>query len=311
MTGTRPAYLNALETGELREKTAAAVKTLGHCRLCPRQCGVDRLANEKGFCTTGRTAMVSSFNAHFGEEAPLVGTFGSGTIFFTHCNLLCNFCQNEDISHGGNGEAVTARDLAAIMLALQEKGCHNINLVTPSHVVPQILEALEIASANGLRVPLVFNTGAYDRIWTLKLLEGIVDIYMPDFKFWSAEVARATCDAPDYPETARRAIGEMHRQVGDLTVDRYGLAQRGLLVRHLVMPHGLAGTGPIMAHIADQISKETYVNIMPQYHPCGRAAEMEQLRRPITDEEFKAAIETARESGLTRLDSQTRRFMLC
>ncbi|MBI9083008.1 MAG: radical SAM protein [Desulfobacterales bacterium] len=308
MTGIRPAYLNALEAGTLRKRTAEAVEALSDCRLCPRQCGVDRLGDEKGFCQTGRSAMVSSFNAHFGEESPLVGTGGSGTIFFTHCNLLCNFCQNDDISHGGDGEAVTARHLAAMMLTLQKRGCHNINFVTPSHVVPQILEAIEVASENGLCVPLVFNTSAYDRVSTLKYLEGIVDIYMPDFKFWSAEVAETTCGARDYPETARGAIGEMHRQVGDLTVDPAGIAVRGLLVRHLVMPHGWAGTGDVMTHVAERISKETYVNIMPQYRPCGRAAEVEQLRRPITTEEFKTAIEVALKAGITRLDSRSRRF---
>lgn len=309
MTAIRPAYRNALKTGTLRKRTAEAVNALANCRLCPRQCGVDRLGDEKGFCQTGRSAMVSSFNAHFGEEQPLVGTGGSGTIFFTHCNLLCNFCQNDSISHGGDGEAVTAGHLAAMMLTLQKRGCHNINLVTPSHVVPQILEALEVAAENGLCVPLVFNTSSYDRVSTLKYLEGIVDVYMPDFKFWNAEVAETTCRAPDYPETARRAIGEMHRQVGDLTINPAGIAVRGLLVRHLVMPHGLAGTDDVMRHIAERISQKTYVNIMPQYRPCGSAAEVEELRRPITAKEFQAAIEAALKAGLTRLDSRSRRFV--
>ena len=213
---------------------------LADCNLCPRRCAVNRLAGETGICKTAETAWVSSYNPHFGEEDPLVGRQGSGTIFFTHCNLLCNFCQNYDISHQGFGQPAPAGDLAGMMMALQSAGCHNINFVTPSHVVPQILAAVEIAAKEGLRVPLVYNSGGYDRVQTLRLLEGIVDIYMPDFKFWDPAVAAAACDAEDYPEIARRALVEMHRQVGDLKLDDRGVAVRGLLVRHLVLPEGLA-----------------------------------------------------------------------
>jgi putative pyruvate formate lyase activating enzyme len=279
------------------------------CRLCPRQCGVDRLSGETGFCNTGRQAVVSSFNAHFGEEAPLVGRSGSGTIFFTHCNLLCNFCQNFDISHRGAGKTVSARDLADIMLSLQKKGCHNINFVTPSHVVPQILEAVERAAEDGLTIPLVYNSGGYDRIRTLKRLQGVFDIYMPDFKFWSPSVADETCQAPDYPEVARNAVAEMHRQVGDLVLDEDGIATRGLLVRHLVMPNGLGGTPEIMGFIAERISTNTYVNVMAQYRPFGRAPETRGLERALTPEEFEMALQAARKAGLTRIDRPARRFM--
>jgi putative pyruvate formate lyase activating enzyme len=309
MTGVQPAYLRNLKSGALREGATEAVRAMAACRLCPRQCGVDRLSGETGFCNTGRQAVVSSFNAHFGEEAPLVGRSGSGTIFFTHCNLLCNFCQNFDISHRGAGKTVSARDLADIMLSLQKKGCHNINFVTPSHVVPQILEAVERAAEDGLTIPLVYNSGGYDRIRTLKRLQGVFDIYMPDFKFWSPSVADETCQAPDYPEVARNAVAEMHRQVGDLVLDEDGIATRGLLVRHLVMPNGLGGTPEIMGFIAERISTNTYVNVMAQYRPFGRAPETRGLERALTPEEFEMALQAARKAGLTRIDRPARRFM--
>ncbi|MBU2620734.1 MAG: radical SAM protein, partial [Proteobacteria bacterium] len=238
----QPAYIETYKKGLLKKKAKHARKILGSCVLCPRQCNVDRFSEEIGVCKTGERAWVSSYNAHFGEEAPLVGRNGSGTIFFTHCNLLCVFCQNYDISHEGCGEEVSDEQLAGIMLALQKSGCHNVNFVTPSHVVPQILSALGIAVENGLYIPLVYNTGGYDRVETLKILDGVIDIYMPDFKFWDSEIAAKACDAKDYPEAARSALSEMFRQVGDLVVDENGIAQRGLLVRHLVMPHGHAGT---------------------------------------------------------------------
>jgi putative pyruvate formate lyase activating enzyme len=239
---------------------------------------------------------------HFGEESPISGSKGSGTIFFTHCNLLCNFCQNYDISHEGRGQPVTSLELAEMMLSLQVLGCHNINFVTPSHVVPQILQALVIAADNGLTVPLVYNSGGYDHVSTLKELEGIVDIYMPDFKFWDPENAKETCHAPDYPEIARKAIREMHRQTGPLAINSAGLAQRGLLVRHLVMPDGMAGTREVMNYLSKQISEETYVNIMPQYRPCGRAWESPSLRRALQMDEFRDAVKAALDAGLTRLD---------
>ena len=310
MSNIKPAYLETAKSGLLEEKAAAARERMQSCDLCPRRCGVDRLSGETGFCKTGARAWVSSFSPHFGEESPLVGRGGSGTIFFTHCNLLCLFCQNFDISHEGIGEPVSDETLAGIMLKLQRLGCHNINFVTPSHVVPQVLAAIGLAAAAGFCLPVVYNCGGYDRIETLRLLEGVVDIYMPDFKFWDPKIAAAACDAPDYPEVAQRALVEMHRQVGDLVVGSDGLARRGLLVRHLVMPGGRADTADVMDFIARRISKETYVNVMPQYRPCGRAAEIEGFGRALRAEEYEAAIEAARKAGLRRLDPPRRVFML-
>lgn len=301
-----PAYLELHAQGNLADRVRTALHVLRSCVICPRMCKVNRLEGELGFCRTGRLAMVSSFNPHFGEEAPLVGRGGSGTIFFTHCNLLCLFCQNYDISHLGIGDEVDAGLLARMMIRLQEEGCHNINFVTPTHVVPQILEALPLAIQGGLRVPLVYNTGGYDRVETLRLLEGVVDIYMPDIKFLDSETAGRLCNAPDYPETVRAAIREMHRQVGDLVTDRDGIAERGLLVRHLVMPAGLAQTRKAMEFLANEISKETYVNVMDQYRPCGEAHTHPDLSRRITQQEYLEAVEAARKSGLHRLDSRER-----
>lgn len=278
------------------------VDTLKACEICPRRCGVNRLSGERGRCNTGRRAVVCSFHPHFGEEPELVGTHGSGTIFFSFCNLLCNFCQNFDISHRGEGRTVTDAQLAGFMLELQRMGCHNINLVTPTHVVPQIVAALEIAREKGLTVPIVYNSSGYDRVSTLKQLAGIIDIYMPDFKFWSPEVAARTCEAPDYPEVARRAIVEMHRQVGSLCTNRSGIARRGLLIRHLVLPENLAGTREIAKFIVEEVSPDTYVNIMPQYRPCGMAHKTAGLDRRLKAREYLAAVKTARAQGLTRIN---------
>jgi putative pyruvate formate lyase activating enzyme len=269
---------------------------------------VDRHHGELGVCRTGDKPLVSSYGPHFGEEDPLVGRNGSGTIFFAQCNLFCIFCQNWEISHGGEGEEITARDLAAIMIHLQERGCHNINFVTPSHQVAQILEALPLAIKAGLNVPLVYNSGGYDAVDTLKLLDGVVDIYMPDFKFWDPEVAERLCAAKDYPERAREAFKEMHRQVGDLVLDDNGVAQRGLLVRHLVLPDNLAGTKEVMKFLAQELSPNTYVNVMAQYRPCGRAFEHPSLGRFPTREELTEAQEAARQAGLTRLDRREKLF---
>ena len=260
------------------------------------------MADERGFCRTGKLAVVASWGPHYGEESPLVGKGGSGTVFFTHCNLSCVFCQNYDISHGGEGTPIGAEDLAAIMLGLQERGCHNINFVTPSHVIQPILDALAIAVQRGLHVPIIYNCGGYERVPALKLLEGIVDIYMPDFKFWDPGTARALCNAPDYPGRAREALREMHRQVGDLLLDENGVARRGLLVRHLVMPNGLAGTPEVVDFIAKEISAATYINVMAQYHPCGEAFGNRAINRRITPGEFKEALDAAKKAGLTRLD---------
>jgi putative pyruvate formate lyase activating enzyme len=307
---SRPAYLEALRQSRLRTAAQRAKAALTDCALCPRQCHVDRTAGELGFCGTGEKAWVASYNAHFGEEAPLVGQNGSGTIFFSHCNLMCTFCQNFDISRQAAGVPVNDRQLADIMLELQAMGCHNINFVTPSHVVPQILGALILAAEEGLNVPLVFNSGGYDSVKTLQLLDGVVDIYMPDFKFWDSAIAQQTCQAPDYPQVACAAISEMHRQVGDLSISNKGLAQRGLLIRHLVLPHGLAGTQAIMHFIATRISLDTYVNIMPQYRPCGRAREIPALAEPLSTHDYKQALKEAHAAGITRLDKRRRTFKL-
>jgi putative pyruvate formate lyase activating enzyme len=304
MTEAEPAYLQAHRSGRLLKAAKEALSRLSSCELCPRMCRVDRQAGERGVCRTGRQAWVSSFNAHFGEEAPLVGVNGSGTIFFTHCNLLCLFCQNFEISHEGMGEEVSDGQLAGIMLSLQRQGCHNINFVTPSHVVPQILAALELAVPAGLKIPLVYNSSGYDRVETLKLLDGVIDIYMPDFKFWEPEVGRKACGAPDYPEAARQALREMHRQVGDLKLDESGIARRGLLVRHLVMPGGLSGTRQVMRFIAQELSVRTYVNVMSQYRPCGRAAEVCGLDAAVSADEYRQAVNEALAEGLTRLDQR-------
>ncbi|MBU0544499.1 MAG: radical SAM protein [Proteobacteria bacterium] len=306
----QPAYIETFKKGLLKKKAEEASRILGSCVLCPRRCKADRLSGETGVCKTGARAMVSSYNAHFGEEAPLVGRNGSGTIFFTHCNLLCVFCQNYDISHEGSGEEISDEQLAGIMLALQKSGCHNINFVTPSHVVFQILSALEIAVEKGLRIPLVYNTGGYDRVETLKILDGVIDIYMPDFKFWDPDIADKACDARDYPEFARKALAEMFRQTGDLVVDEDGIALRGLLVRHLVMPHGHAGTREIMRFIADKISKNTYVNIMFQYRPCGKAYQYKEFSSSPSNKDFDEAVKAAKEEGITRLDKPRRVFMV-
>jgi putative pyruvate formate lyase activating enzyme len=296
------AYLPTHRSGLLRRKAEQARERLSACTLCPRRCGVDRVAGETGVCQTGRLAWVSSFNPHFGEEAPLVGEHGSGTVFFTHCNLLCLFCQNFDISHQGIGQEVADEQLADIMLSLQRQGCHNINFVTPSHVVPQVLTALDIAASRGLNAPLVYNSGGYDLPETLELLDGVIDIYMPDFKFWDHEIARKTCAAADYPEVARQALKEMHRQVGDLVVNDDGIACRGLLVRHLVLPGGMANTRQVMRFIAQKISPRTYVNVMSQYRPCGRAREVPGLEAPLAPAEYRRAVNEALEEGITRLD---------
>jgi putative pyruvate formate lyase activating enzyme len=250
--------------------------------------------------------MISSYGSHFGEEAPLVGKHGSGTIFFTNCNLRCLFCQNYSISQLGEGRKVSKEELARIMLLLQAEGCHNINLVSPTHVVPQVLEALELAAEYGLHLPLVYNSGGCDSVETLRILDGVIDIYMPDMKYDDEETARELSEVDNYPEINRVAIKEMHRQTGDLEVDGEGVAQRGLLIRHLVLPHGLAGTKSIMSFLSNEISRNTYVNIMDQYHPCYKAFQIPSLRRRISSTEFHEALSLAREAGIGRLDKMDR-----
>ena len=301
---TQAGYLTLHEHGKLVERIADAQKRLSPCTVCPHRCKVDRLSDEKGICQTGVKAVVSSYAPHFGEESPLVGSGGSGTIFFTNCNLLCLFCQNYEISHLGQGVGTDAGQLASMMVSLQRQGCHNINFVTPSHVVPQILAALPKAIAKGLTVPLVYNSSGYDSPETLKLLEGIIDIYMPDFKFWNRESAKLYAKAPDYPEVAQKAILEMHRQVGDLVIDDKGVAVKGLLVRHLVMPGGLAETREVLRFLARAVSVDTYVNVMDQYRPCGKAYQCPPINRRLTGDEYQEALEFARDAGLRRLDER-------
>lgn len=297
-----PAYIKTYESGELEQRIKSAYELLKECNLCPRNCRVNRLNNEKGFCKSGNFPTVSSYVPHFGEERPLVGKYGSGTIFFTNCNLGCIFCQNYDISHLGDGAEIDIETLSAMMISLKKRGCHNINFVTPTHFVPQILDALKIAIENGLNVPLVYNTGGYDSIQTLKLLDGVFDIYMPDFKYWNSEIAKEYSNAPDYPDMAKKSLKEMHRQVGDLILDDNGIALRGLLVRHLVLPENLAGTYEAMKFIVNEISPNTYVNVMAQYYPCFKAGEHPQLDRRITHKEFAEAIKMAKKAGIWRFD---------
>ncbi len=306
-----PAYRALLASGELRRRAEQAREMLRDCVGCARHCHVDRLAGQWGSCRTGERAVVSSYFAHFGEEDCLRGWRGSGTIFFSWCNLRCRFCQNYEISQLGEGREVTEEELAAMMLDLQAQGCHNVNLVSPSHVVPQILGALVIAAEAGLCIPIVYNTGGYDSLEALRLLDGVVDIYMPDMKYADEAVARRLSGVPDYPKVNRAAVKEMHRQVGDLVIDERGVARRGLLVRHLVLPGGLAGTAEIARFLAEEISPHTYINVMGQYRPAYRAEEFPPLDRPVTPEEVRRAEEIVRAAGLHRLDRRTRtRWML-
>lgn len=301
-----PAYLKLAAKGELADRVEEALAHLEDCDLCPRYCHVNRNRGVRGaVCQTGRLAVVYGFGPHLGEERPIRGKYGSGTIFFSSCNLRCIYCQNWEISHKRKGLKTDAHTLARTMLELQAMGCHNINLVTPSHVVAQILEAVLLAADEGLRLPLVYNTGGYDCMEALRLLDGVIDIYMPDMKYGDEETARRLSKVRDYVAVNRRAVIEMHRQVGDLLIDEDGLARRGLLIRHLVLPHGLAGSKAVLRFIANEISKDTYLNIMDQYHPCYRAWEDERLARPLLAEEFDEVIRYAQQLGLHRFESLT------
>jgi putative pyruvate formate lyase activating enzyme len=299
-----PAYLALLRSGALRQRAAEAMERLRHCVVCPRDCGVDRTANKTASCHTGRYAQVNSYFPHLGEESCLRGWQGSGTIFFSMCNLRCVFCQNYDISQGKRAPETTAERLAGMMLELQAEGCHNINFVTPEHVVPQVIESVATAAERGLRLPLVYNTSAYDSLDSLQLLEGIVDIYMPDFKFWDSAPSLRYVKAKDYPQAARRSILEMHRQAGILKFDEQGLAKRGVLVRHLVMPGEIAGTESIMRFLANEVSRDTYVNMMSQYHPAGRvsASQFVEINRRLSNAEYDRALKAAHRAGLWRIE---------
>jgi putative pyruvate formate lyase activating enzyme len=294
-----PAYTH-LSPEDLDARASTAIGRLEACEICPRRCGANRLQNERGFCRCGRRARVASYAPHFGEEAPLVGRTGSGTIFFCGCNLACVFCQNYDISQQDQGEDVSAQRLARMMLALQDCGCHNINFVTPTHVVPQILEALVLARKEGLHVPLVYNSGGYDSVETLRLADGIFDIYMPDAKYGSDEPALLYSNAPGYTGIMKAAIREMHRQVGDLTLDEDGIAVRGLLVRHLVLPGEAAGTAEVARFLSEEISPNTYLNVMAQYRPEYKACHFLELDRGISGKEYADALRLAARAGLAR-----------
>jgi len=301
-----PAYAVMERNAKLTERIAQAYALFSECRLCPRQCGVNRISGEIGFCQAPAKAVVYSANPHFGEEVPLVGKKGSGTIFFSNCNLRCVFCQNWPISHEGRGNEIEDEDLASMMVNLQKIGCHNINLVTPTHVMPNILKATRLAFQKGLRIPLVYNTSGYERVEILRLLDGIVDIYLPDMKFMhSSQAEKYLGGAADYPEIAKQAVLEMHRQVGVLQTDRNDVALRGLVIRHLVMPNRVAGTKEFVEWVATNLPKTTYVNIMHQYHVDYKAFEYPQIYRGITSGEYLEAMEWAEACGLTNLDSRS------
>jgi|AMZC01.1.fsa_nt_AMZC01000107.1_11 putative pyruvate formate lyase activating enzyme len=304
MAPFEPAYLRLLRSGGFEERVQTAQAALRDCALCPWACHVDR-TQKIGFCRTGAEAIVSSAFPHMGEEDPLTGIYGSGTIFFAQCNMRCQFCQNYEISQLGEGRPISAERLAEVMLRLQEVGCHNINFVSPTHVIPQIITAVYLAAQQGLSIPLVYNTGGYDALEGLRLLDGIIDIYMPDMKYADATLAQKYSKIRDYPRHNRAAVREMHRQVGDLQLDERGIATRGLLVRHLVLPEGIAGTAEIVRFLAEEISPNTYVNIMGQYRPAWRVAERQiaPLNRPVTRQEVEEARALARRAGL-RLDER-------
>lgn len=298
-----PFYLEKLTPAELSNKAEKLKKMLEQCRLCPNECTVNRLAGETGNCHSTDEVIISSYGPHFGEEPELVGLYGSGTIFFTNCNLSCIYCQNYDISQLGIGNKISIDELANIMVSLQRRGCHNINLVTPTHFVPQIVEALDLAIDKGLEIPIVYNCGGYESVETLQLLENVIDIYMPDIKYSDNEIASRLSGIKNYWNVVRAAIKEMHRQVGDLHIDKKGIARRGLLVRHLVLPYNLSGSEKVIDFISDEISKNTYLNIMNQYHPAFKAAEEEKLMRRIKSDEFERIVQYASYKGLSRVFS--------
>ena len=311
MTAVEPPYVEFHRSGELKRLARAALELLGApCRVCPRECSVDRLGDERGLCKVGRRAIVASHFPHFGEEDCLRGWRGSGTIFFGGCNLRCVFCQNYEVSWQVQGREVDAERLAQMMLELQEIGCHNINWVTPEHVVPQILEALPLAVDGGLRLPIVYNTSAHDSADSLELMDGVVDIYMPDLKLSSTELTRRYLGKREYFEVASRNVREMHRQVGDLMLDEEGMARRGLIVRHLVMPGALAETEAVLRFVAEELGADTYVNLMGQYRPAGRADRHQEINRRPHPEELASAFQIADGLGLQRLDARSRRQAL-
>ena len=305
-----PSYLNLMGSGELARRVSKAYEHLSICDVCAWECPVDRRAGKIGVCRTGMNARVSSHGPHMGEEDPLRGWRGSGTIFFTRCNLRCQYCQNHDISQTDSGDEVEPEQIATMMLELQALGCHNINFVSPSHVVPQIMAAVLIAAKAGLKIPLVYNTGGYDSMSMLQLLDGVIDIYMPDMKYSDQETARRYSKIRNYPQVNQEAVREMHRQVGDLEIDEQGVAKRGLLIRHLVLPEGIAGTEEIVRFISENLSANTYLNLMDQYRPAFKAHNYPELNRRLTKQEYKSAVDAAVTAGLKRLDDRKPRFWI-
>ncbi|HOT90991.1 MAG TPA: 4Fe-4S cluster-binding domain-containing protein [Anaerolineae bacterium] len=306
-----PIYLAFLESHTLSRRVAEAEAALHDCHLCGNDCGIDR-TQRPGPCRIGAIAYIASYGPHHGEEDVLRGRYGSGTIFFSGCNLHCQYCQNDDISQHVVGQPVTPQSLAAMMLDLEQQGCHNINLVSPTHVVPQIVMGLAVAIRAGLRLPVVYNTGGYDAPQALQLMDGLIDIYMPDMKYSDAAIAQQLSLVRDYPAVNRAAVKEMHRQVGDLIVDEHGIARRGLLVRHLVLPGGLAGTAEVARFLAEEVSRDTYINVMAQYHPAYKARQCASdtmpLDRRVTPAEYADAVQQAREAGLHRFDERRWHF---
>ncbi len=298
--GFVPSYINLYEKGDLHRRVRALNEFLRECRLCPRECRVDRLSGVIGYCGAAAEMEISSAFPHFGEEPPLVGNRGSGTVFLTHCSLRCVFCQNYDITHMGRGDRYAPSEMAGIMVRLQEMGCHNINFVTPTHYAPQIVACLPEAIEIGLRLPIVYNCSGYESVEVIRLLEGVVDIYMPDIKFMDGGYSEKFCNAPDYPEVVKGVLKEMHSQVGDLSLDSDGIAERGLLIRHLVMPGGVASSEAVLRYIVEEISVYSYVNIMDQYRPEYRAGDHKEINRRITRKEYLEVVQIAKRLGLFR-----------
>lgn len=301
---TTPNYIDLYQSGKLANRVEKAYNILQDCTLCPHHCHVNRSNDELGYCQTGSEIKIASYGPHFGEEEPLVGSKGSGTIFFSNCNLRCVYCQNYDISQHQSGNTVTVEELAEIMVSLQQQGCHNINFVTPSHMIHALLAATLKACKKGLKIPLVYNSGGYDETAVLQLLEGVIDIYMPDIKYADENTALKYSKIPDYPEIVKEALKEMHQQVGNLTTEN-NIGVQGLIIRHLILPDNLAGTEEIMEFIANELSTDTYINIMDQYYPAYKAVDYTVLNRKINESEFKEAVEIAQNKGLTRVNIST------
>jgi len=295
-----PSYLKLNDSGQLGERIDKLNRVLESCELCPRKCGVNRLNGQKGYCNSGKELVISSYGPHFGEEPELVGEYGSGAIFLTNCNLLCVYCQNYEISHFSDGYEASIDEVADLMLRLQNKGCHNVNFVTPTHYAPQLVKSIKAAAERGLKIPIVWNCSGYENVEIIKMLDGIVDIYMPDIKYSKSEHAKKYSNAPDYFERCTESVLEMHRQVGDLKVNERGVALRGLVIRHLVLPNNLAGSENVLRFISDEVSRDSYVNIMAQYRPCGKASEFAELSRTPTIAEYSKVVDLAKKLGLHR-----------